>query len=216
MNTCSTISPADLHRGALSLVLHPSPTLNGQLLELAADLAAACLPLPTGQIADQSRNSPSHLLVLDGGNCFNIYPVARLLRRRTSKVNAALEIIRVARAFTCFEMASLLKRSAYQSGPTPAAVLVLGFLSTFQDENVALPERQRLLRTCLPPLRRLVNKAPLLVTARPADADPDHTSLISILLQGVDQLLELEVPAQQPGQLPLPLDGTDLSTTKNL
>ena len=208
MNTCSAITPADLRRGALCLVLHPHPTLNGRLLGLAADLAAARRIPSTGPGIPAKVNDPAHLLVLDGGNCFNIYPVARLLRRHTVHVEAALAGIQVARAFTCFEMASLLKRSAHHSGPPPAAVLVLDFLSTFRDENVPLSERQRLLHTCLPPLRRLAKESMLLVTARPADTNP-NSGLTHILLQATDQLLELDTPQQQPEQLALPFSETN-------
>ena len=203
MNTCSAITPADLHRGTLCLIFHPHPTLNGRLLGLAAELAAACQTSPAGPSSLSPANDSSHLMVLDGGNCFNVYPVARLLRRHTSHVTAALAAIQVARAFTCFEMASLLKRSALRSGPPPAAILVIDFLSTFRDENVPLSERQRLLHTCLPPLRRLAEASMLLVTARPADPDP-NSGLTHILLQAADQLLELDTPQPPPGQLALP------------
>ena len=51
------------------------------MLDLAAQLAA---------------HGP--LRVLDGGNQFNVYPVARAIRRRTSDLNAALQRIVLSRA----------------------------------------------------------------------------------------------------------------------
>jgi hypothetical protein len=174
--------------GQVFLVLHPHPTLGGRLLELAAQLALAAL---------QSTGS---LLVLDGGNCFNVYPVARHLRRHTGQVSAALQHIQVARAFTCFEVASLLQRTALALPATaPAGILVLDILSTFRDENTPLAERLRLLRTCLPHLRQLASAAPLLVSAGPADPE-----LTSLLLQCADHLLELEAPAAPHTQPELP------------
>jgi hypothetical protein len=203
MNTFNAITPADLQRGALCLVLHPHSTLNGRLLGLTAELAAASIPA-AGQDPENEEQCSGTLWVLDGGNCFNVYPVARALRRYTRNVSAVLAKIRVGRAFTCFEMASLVRRSACHPGPAPAAVLALDFLSTFRDENVPLSERQRLLHTCLRPLRSLAQAAPLLVTARPA-TDESQAGLIPILKRAADHLLELETPLPEAGQLALRL-----------
>jgi hypothetical protein len=170
------------------LVIHPHPSLNGQLLELAAALPQVAEPPAAG--AEQGC-----LLVLDGGNCFNVYQVARSLRQRTSDVTAALQRIRVARAFTCFEMATLLQRQEAAPG---TAILVLDLLGNFRDENVPLKERQRLLHTCLPHLRRLAHFGPLLVSSRPADP-----CLTQALVEAADQVLELEAPPEPPVQMPL-------------
>ena len=52
------------------------------------------------------------LRVLDGGNQFNAREVARLLRSQNAPdVYAALERIRVARAFTCYQMLALLEQT---------------------------------------------------------------------------------------------------------
>ncbi len=44
---------------------------------------------------------------------------------------------------------------------------LLDLLATFYDEDVKLPETQRLLRRCLLQLRRLSQAAPLIVSAQP-------------------------------------------------
>lgn len=180
-----------LRRGQILLALHPHPTLHGRLLEFAARLALAA-----GQ-----HNSGS-LLVLDGGNCFNVYPVARCLRQHTAQVTPLLERIQVARAFTCFEMASLLRRTAntIQDQPACAGILVLDLLGNFRDENTPLPARRRLLGDCLPELRRLAQAAPLLVASRPADP-----TLTLALLEAADQVFDFTPPEPPPVQLSLPL-----------
>lgn len=181
------ITPTDLSCGRLVLIVHPHPTLDGHLLALAAELAAL----------------HGNLQVLDGGNCFNAYQVARSLRQYTGEVTQALKRIRVARAFTCFEMASLLQRTAWAARHTqPGIILALDLLSTFRDENVPLVERQRLLRSCLPNLRYLAQRAPLLVSIRPADP-----SLTQLLLEIADHILELEPPPQLTAQLALWAEG---------
>jgi hypothetical protein len=99
------------------------------LLDLAAELAAR-----------------GPLLVLDGGNRFNAYPVARRLRGA-----AALSRLRVARAFTCFQMLDLLQSTETDG----SALLVLDPLATFNDENVPAGEQQYTFRCCVAELIRL-------------------------------------------------------------
>ncbi len=87
--------------------------------------------------------------------------------------------------------------------PGAVAVLVLDLLGNFRDENVPLAERQRLLHTCLPHLRRLAQAGPLLVSSRPADP-----CLTQALVAAADQVLELEMPPAEPEQLLFLLEGT--------
>lgn len=112
----------------LAILIVP-PRTTGLLLDLAADLAAR-----------------GPLLVLDGGNRFNAYPVAR----RLSGTNA-LAHLRVARAFTCFQMLALLQTTETAGAP----LLVLDPLATFNDENVPASERQYTFRRCVEELARL-------------------------------------------------------------
>lgn len=104
-----------------------------------------------------------HVRVLDGGNQFNVYPVARTIRRYSYQVAEALKNITVARAFTCYQMVAMLEELQITSTP----VLVLDILSTFYDEDVKLIESKRLLHICLANLDRLSKTAPVAVSARP-------------------------------------------------
>ena len=134
------------------------------------------------------------LRVLDGGNRFNAYTVAMALRQHTTGVEAILEQIHVARAFTCYQVATLLT----QTQAIPRPTLVLDILATFRDESVSLEERRRLLETCLSQLRRLAGQAPLLVSAIPQGAQSDE--LLITLEEAADQVWRFGPPAQ-----PLPL-----------
>lgn len=118
--------------------------------EVILDLAARLAPL-------------GPLRVLDGGNHFNAYVVARAVRRQTAALAAALDNLRVARAFTCYQMLALLTETPV--GPAPT--LVLDLLSTFYDESVPLYESRRLLELALDQLERLGASAPVVVSARP-------------------------------------------------
>lgn len=80
--------------------------------------------------------------IVDGGNRFDAYQVARHLRRQTTHLEAALNRLTIARAFTCYQMVSLVARTP----ATAESTLVLDLLATFTDESVTVAESTRLLR----------------------------------------------------------------------
>jgi hypothetical protein len=166
----NTLLP-DLITGRLSLVVLPPGTIR-MLLELVARLA---------------RRRP--LRVLDGGNCFNAYIVARELGRHTREVETALERIQVARAFTCYQVLTLLAETPADGVPT----LVLQLLDTFHDENVSLVERQRLLALSVQQLRRLSRNSSVGISARwPKAALPESMRLLEALEGGVDHVWRMQ------------------------
>lgn len=146
--------------------LLPEP-LTGQIT-LVVVPRRAIRPL-LGLAARLAQHAP--LRVLDGGNCFNAYLVALALRQWTQDVNSVLERIHVARAFTCYQVLTLLE----ETPATPTATLVLDLLATFRDEAVSLIERRRLLNKCLVRLRYLATAKPLLVSAS-TDGGPPMSS----------------------------------------
>ena len=114
------------------------------------------------------------LLVLDGGNQFNAYVVSRAVRGRSE----VLERIRVSRAFTCYQMVSLLEEIPATSTP----VVCLDFFSTFFDESLPSRERQRLLETCIPHFARLGKSAGLMVAVSvPKVILPETATFFDIL-----------------------------------
>lgn len=157
----------------------------GIMIELAAGLAR--------------RGAPR---VLDGGNLFNAYLLARALRRQTVELQAALGRIVLARAFTCYQMEALLAASPALPNPT----LVLDLPALYYDESVPLRERQRLLQRGVQHLRRLSRQAPVAVSARPAQAasrgpfagqvgQAERAALLDILIGAVDRVWEADLPA---------------------
>ena len=153
----------------------------GMMIELAAGLARR-----------------GELRVLDGGNLFNAYLLARALRRQTVDILAAMERVSLARAFTCYQMDALLAASPAQPVPT----LVLDLPAMYYDESVPLPERQRLLARGVQHLRRLSSQAPVAVSARPAPAAAgaglpglaERAALLDILIEAVDRVWEADMP----------------------
>ena len=156
----------------------------------------------------------SPLTVLDGGNRFNAYLVARGARGQAE----LLERITVSRAFTCYQMLSLLESTpaplascqrdcARAAGSRPAAVpprliLVLDMLNTFYDESVRAHERRRLLTGCIAHLDRLSRPAGGAVTVHPpAVPSPEAIEFVRMLeAHAADMFLPPQAPALTTAQ----------------
>lgn len=122
------------------------------------------------------------LRVFDGGNHFNAYTVARSLRRQTARVEETLGNIRMARAFTCYQMLALL--GGTRTGSTPT--LVLDLLCTFYDDSVPLREARRLLDAVLVEVERLGRGGPVVISTRPpAQAGPERLALVDALREAL-------------------------------
>lgn len=141
-----------------------------------------------------------NLRVLDAGNRFNAYPVAQAIRRQHQNPRVVLERIRLSRAFTCYQVDVLLEEWLPQPHPT----LVFDLLATFYDENVNLPESQRLLRQVIWRLQQLSKLAPVVVsTSLPAAICVERMVLFDMLKAQVGELrLEMELSPADRAQLP--------------
>lgn len=143
----------DLIAGQIGLVIGPRAE-RMTMLELSALLAL--------------RGS---VRVLDGGNSYNALYGARTIRRHTIRLNETINQITVARAFTCYQLITLLEETATSASSvqavSPYPTLVLDLLSTFYDESVSVPEAYRLLHLVVEHLHRLRRLAPVIVSLRP-------------------------------------------------
>lgn len=116
-----------------------------------------------------------HVRLLDCGNCFDAHAVARELYRenchsdRSSdsaiRVYQALERVSISRAFTCYQVITLLSQTQAAAGNP--ATFVLDLLNTFTDEDLKAYERERLLRQSLNLLKKLSRAVPLAVNISP-------------------------------------------------
>ncbi|NIS80604.1 MAG: hypothetical protein GTO14_10455 [Anaerolineales bacterium] len=137
--------------------------------------------------------------VFDGGNRFDGYFIARLARRMCKHPYAALERIRLSRAFTCFQLAELIENTP--SAPEP--LFVLDLLTTFYDESVPLRDCERLLATTITHLKRLAAVGPVIVGARePRALVKERWALLDHLQVAADIAWLLRAPegalAEQP------------------
>lgn len=137
------------------------------------------------------------LTVLDGGNCFDAYAVARALRTLVPDPAAYLSRVGLARAFTCYQMTTLLAEAAGQGAP----LLVLDLLGTFHDENVFLSERRRLLAECVCALKQTARRLPAAVWIQPRPRHAvEERAFLEVLAPLGGERLELPAPAPTPLQ----------------
>jgi hypothetical protein len=171
--------------GRIMLLITPDSTM-GALFEMVARLA---LQEP--------------LYVLDGGNSFQGYPLARNLRQHTADIAAVMQRVLLSRAFTCYQMAALCTEETF--GPHP--ILVLDFLATFYDQGVRAAERRRLLKICLRRLDQLSRRAPVVIWVRQRAAIPEEAvGFLDIVQAAAGQIWRPDRPAlaveEKPALLP--------------
>ncbi len=176
----------------------PSPTSGRLLLLLTPDSTAGALFEMVARLALQGP-----LYVLDGGNTFQGYPLARALRRRTPNIAGAMQNVLLSRAFTCYQMAALCTEEDFSFHP----ILVLDFLATFYDQGVRVAERRRLLKACLRRLQVLRSRAPVVIWVRQRATIPEEAiGFVDIVQAAAGQIWRPDRPAlaavEKPALLP--------------
>lgn len=133
--------------------------------------------------------------ILDGGNRYRPYQVATFLRRKTVDISTAANRLFSRRAFTCYEMNTLL-------GSTPSLnhpCLILDLLNTFYDDHVSMQEADRLLKSCLGQIQRLVLSGPVVLTLAPPLAE-ERAFLLEQVCAQADEVMIKETPVCEPTQ----------------
>lgn len=116
----------------------PGPNRQGKLAFISGEEAIPrAMSMAAAALARGER-----VLILDGGNCFDAYPIARAARRHGLAPEPILKRLFVSRAFTCHQMSALIREKL---GPElrrlgARKAVIMGLLYTFCDEDV--PERE--------------------------------------------------------------------------
>ena len=98
-----------------------------------------------------------NVLVADGANAFDPYVVSKFARREGIPAEGLLKKISVARAFTCHQLATLI-RERLEPGLSPGAsslVVLLGPCTMFFDEDVPGAEAALLFRKTLAQVQKM-------------------------------------------------------------
>ena len=116
------------------------------------------------------------VLFLDAANCFDPYRIVALARKERRFPPDVLRSIRVSRAFTCFQMAELIERTAAAArGYGARCVVLTGFPDIFDDEEISAAEAKSVFTRALVVLRGW--RAQRLAALAFSDLSPQPTPL---------------------------------------
>ena len=129
-----------------------------------------------------------YMNLIDGGNLFDGYRLARMIRKQTPYVHQVLDNISLSRSFTCHQLPTL--SSELPANGTP--LVVFGLFSTFLDESVPFSQRRRPLNKSLSELQRINVKSPVALWVRlrhiPSGEDEQLLPLVQKIAQDIWQL----------------------------
>ena len=142
MNSLMQLATKSIERRGLTLILTPNNARDAK----------------TTLIAQLILKGP--LFVLSGDEWVPGYALPRIIRSHTTDVKAVLSRLHTARVSTCFRLLSSLGHLPAEGEP----ILVMDFLHTFYDANIALQTRFMRLRDCCEELKRLASHRPVILT----------------------------------------------------
>ena len=125
------------------------------------------------------------LYIIAGSEWLPSYRVAHSIRRSTVEFERVLNNVRLARAFTCYQLLDLIAAAPTDGVP----VLVLDFLHTFFSPDIPLPVRLRTLRECCHHLRGLSHHQPVTVFAL-REPIKDYEILYPIIAASAGEVLQ--------------------------
>jgi len=145
------------------------------------------------------------VIVLDGANRFNPYITSSFARKVLIPPEEILKRIRIARAFTCYQMATLMERlislvgAIHESPLQKMRVILLEPITTFLDEDV--PERE-----VRPLFERALSKAEEMAAEgvffflfqSPVSPGSKRTSLMKRLFQFSDLVWRISLEDEGP------------------
>lgn len=145
------------------------------------------------------------VIVLDGANRFNPYIVSAFARRALIAPEEILKKIRIARAFTCYQMTTLMERLDFllkTPGASPRQkiqVILLGLLNTFLDEDVPEREARLLLERTLNKMEEMsAGGVPFFFFQSPVSHHSKRASFMKRLFQFSDLVWSVSLEEQRP------------------
>jgi hypothetical protein len=128
--------------------------------------------------------------VVDAGNRFDAYLVARQVRRMTVAVNPCLERIRLVRPFTCYQFMTALEELAHACSP----LIIIEIANLFLDEDVKDADSRRLFEKGMRFLQRYSRESHVVVTQTTGRQKVERTWLEEMIRDYADSVFEYQVP----------------------
>ncbi len=139
------------------------------------------------------------VLVADGANSFDPYIVSKFARKEEFQPDELLKKIFVARAFTCHQLATLIReRLEPMIFPgVPTVVVFLGPCSMFFDEDVSRDEAALLFRKTLAKVQEMSRREIFFLMSQSFSGFNKHRSfLMRELVNSTDAVLKLKSSAE--------------------
>jgi hypothetical protein len=139
------------------------------------------------------------VLVADGANSFDPYVVSKFARKEGFLPDELLKKISVARAFTCHQLATLIRKRLEPFIPAgvPALVIFLGPCTVFFDEDVPGEEAALLFRRTMAKVEEMSRKGVFFLMSQSFSGLNRHRSfLLKELVRFSDAVLKLKTSAE--------------------
>lgn len=133
---------------------------------------------------------------IDGGNAVNPYTMASMCRRLRIDARDALSMINISRAFTAYQLVSLIEDHLPEQirTRTPSTVIISSFTSLFTDKDMDWAEARQLLRRCADEVAAATreNETVTLMTAfLPTRGEREARRMCSVLRERADEVVEV-------------------------
>lgn len=136
-----------------------------------------------------------NVVFVDGGNSIDLYTIASLSKRAGLKPDDVLSKIKVARAFTAYQLDSIIydRLKEVICKYAPSLLVISCITDLLMDRNVREIEARTILRRCLSIVEDITHEHNLItiLTKRMKLSTSRASSLNDILYDGVDEIIKI-------------------------
>jgi hypothetical protein len=136
------------------------------------------------------------VVFVDGGNSIDLYTIASLSKRAGLKSDEVLSQILVARAFTAYQLDSIISERLEEviAHSEPSLMVIACITDLLMDRQVSEIEARTILRRCLSIIKTITQEHDVvsIITSRMRLTTPRASSLATRLYDGVDEILRID------------------------
>ncbi len=168
------------------------------------------------QTKRENKGSNPSSLWLDGDNVFNPYRVSEIARNLSIEPESALQDIYVSRAFTCYQMSSLILEKMWSALKkySPELVIITGLPSIFLKSDISTNEAERVFQPVLEDLKEFKNRSESLLLTSRTSRKINNSNISSEIVEISDEVLIAK--EGQESEVKIERDTSDYSETSIL